>query len=309
MKIAVVGVGAMGSVYAGLLGDAGNEVWAVDRWAEHIEAIRENGLRVEGASGERTVRMSATTDAGEVGVCDLVIIATKAMHVEDAARAVRPMIGNDTTVLTIQNGLGSPQKVAAILGDDVVAVGVVGGFGASIVAPGHAHHNGWQLVRLGEMNGPVTPRLERIEKVWRDAGFTVRAFDDIHQMIWEKLICNVAFSGTCALTEWTVGEVLANDDAWAVASNCGREAYETARAKGIALDFDEPVAYVRDFGARMPDARPSMLLDHIEGRASEIDAINGAIPPVAKEFDIKTPFNETVSALVRAKETRLGLRP
>ena len=86
MKIAVMGVGAMGSVYAGLLGDAGNEVWAVDRWADHIEAIRKNGLRVDGASGDRTVRMSATTEAGEVGVCDLVIIATKAMHVEDAAR-------------------------------------------------------------------------------------------------------------------------------------------------------------------------------------------------------------------------------
>ncbi len=306
MKIAVMGVGAMGSVYAGLLGDAGNEVWAVDRWADHIEAIRENGLRVAGASGDRTVRMSATTEAGEVGVCDLLIIATKAMHVEDAARAVRPMIGNDTTVLTIQNGLGSPQKVAAILGNEVVAVGVVGGFGASIVAPGHAHHNGWQLVRLGEMRGPVTPRLERIEKVWRDAGFTVRSFDDIHQMIWEKLICNVTFSATCTLTGLTVGQVRADASAWAVASACAVEAYTVARATGIALDIDEPVAYVADFAAKIPNARPSMLLDHIAGRRSEIDVINGAIPREGARVAVPTPVNDIVCALIRARETAFG---
>src|SRR5262245_64756369 len=110
----------MGSVYAGILGDAGNEVWAVDVWAEHVDAIRRDGLTVDGASGNRTVRIDATTDPSEVGVCDLVVIATKAVNVEAAATAGRPLVGPETTVLPIQNGLGSADRVAAILGEERV---------------------------------------------------------------------------------------------------------------------------------------------------------------------------------------------
>lgn len=308
MKIAVVGTGAMGSVYAALLADAGNEVWAIDAWPEHVAAMNERGLHVEGASGDRTVRLNATTSAADAGACDLVIIATKAMHVAQAAADARDLIGADTTVLTIQNGLGSADKVADALGPERVTIGVVGGFGASMKGPGHAHHNGMELVRLGEREGPVTPRLEKVAQIWRDAGFNVRTFDDIHRMIWEKLICNVCFSGTCAITELTVGEVMANDDAWRVASGCASEAYKVARAKNIALDFSEPAAYVRAFGEKIPNARPSMLLDLQEGRRSEIDVINGAIPVAARAVGIDTPYNDVVTALVKAKEARLGLR-
>jgi 2-dehydropantoate 2-reductase len=308
MKIAVVGCGAMGSVYAGLLAAAGHEVWAIDRWREHVEAIRARGLRVEGASGDRRVALHATTDAAAPGRCDLVIIATKAMHVEEAAASARPLLGPPTVVVSIQNGLGGPEAAARVLGRERVTVGVVGGFGASIRAPGHAHHNGWELVRLGELEGPVTPRLERVAEVWRSAGFRVRCFDDIDQLVWEKLICNVGFSGTCAVTERTVIEVIEDPDAWAVASGCAKEAFLVARARGIRLDFDDPVEYVRAFGAKIPRARPSMLLDHLAGRMSEIDWINGAIPPAARAVGLAAPYNEAISALVRAKERRMGVR-
>ncbi|MBJ7333633.1 MAG: NAD(P)-binding domain-containing protein, partial [Thermoleophilia bacterium] len=116
MKIAVVGTGAMGSVYAALLADAGNEVWAIDSWADHIAAIQANGLRLEGASGDRTVRIQATTDPRDVGECELVIVATKAFDIEAAAESIRPLVGETTVVLPIQNGLGSPDRIAAILG-------------------------------------------------------------------------------------------------------------------------------------------------------------------------------------------------
>lgn len=308
MKIAIVGTGAMGCVYAGLLGDAGNEVWAIDRWVEHIEAIRKSGLRLEGKSGDRTVKIQATSNAESVGVCDLVIIATKAMHVSEAAESARSLIGPDTLVLTIQNGLGSAAKVADILGKERVLLGVVAGFGASIRAPGHAHHHAMELVRLGEMDGPVTPRLEAVADVWRKAGFAVKTFDDIDQLIWEKLICNVCFSGTCALTEMTLGQVMSDPDAWRVASGCAAEAFAVAKARGTHLDFDDPVTYVYNFGSKMPDARPSMLLDHLAGRPSEIDAINGAIPVEGEKYGVAAPFNTVVSALVRAKEKRMGLR-
>ena len=303
MKIGIVGAGAMGCVYAALMADAGNQVWAIDTWQAHVDAIAAKGLRLEGASGDRTVALGATTDPATVGACDLVIVATKAPQVEAAAAGARALLGPETPVLTIQNGLGSAAKVARILGEERVIVGVVGGFGASIVAPGHAHHNGMELVRLGEAHGAVTPRLERIAALWRDSGFRVKCFDDIDQLVWEKLICNVCYSGTATLTGLTVGEIMADADAWPIASGCASEAYRVARAKGIRLDFDDPVAYVHDFGAKIPGARPSMLLDHLAGRPSEIGAINGAIPPEALALGLEAPYNTLVSALVRAKET------
>jgi 2-dehydropantoate 2-reductase len=301
VKIAVVGAGAMGSVYAGILGDAGNEVWALDVWEEHVDAINRDGLTIEGASGRRTVRINATCDAADIGRCDLVVIATKARDVETAARHAWPLLGPDTVVLPIQNGLGSADRIASVLGEEAVAIGVAGGFGASIVGPGHVHHTGWELVRLGERNGPATPRIRQIAQVWADAGFRVQAYDAVDQLVWEKLIFNVTFSGTCAVLERTIGEVLDDPSAWQVASACGTEAYAVARARGITLDFDDPVAYARAFGARIAGARPSMLLDVMAGRPCEIGVINGAIPPAAREVGLTAPVNEVVTALVRAK--------
>ena len=289
-RIAIIGTGAMGSIYAALLADAGHDVWAVDVWPEHVAAMNRNGLRVEGKSGDRTVRLNATTKAADVGKADLVIIATKADGVEAAAQAATDILRDDTPVLAIQNGLGSAEKVANILGDYRIIQGVVGGFGASMKGPGHAHHNGMEFVRLGEYAGPKTERLEQVAEIWRSGGFKVLTFDDIHKMVWEKLICNV----------------VADTHAFAVASACATEAFTVARAKGIALDFDDPVTYVANFASKIPNARPSMLLDHMAGRRCEIDVINGAIPREGARVGVATPVNDIVCALIRAKETTFG---
>ena len=299
----------MGSVYAGLFASAGHEVWAIDRWAEHVEAMRRNGLRLEGKSGDRTVKVYATTQAKDTGACDLVILATKAMHVAAAAESAKALLGKDTPVLSIQNGLGGPDTAAGILGRERVLVGVVGGFGASMKGPGHAHHNGMELVRLGEFGGAsITPRLKQVEQTWAGAGFKVKVFDDIDQLIWEKLICNCAYSGPCGLSDRTVGEVMADPDLSKVSADCASEGYAVARKKGVTLDFADPVAYVRDFGSKIPNARPSVLLDLMAKRLSEIDVINGSIPRVGKQVGVAAPVNETVTALVKAKETRLGCK-
>lgn len=302
MKIAVVGAGAMGSVYAGLLADAGNEVWAVDVWREHVEAINAHGLRVEGASGDRTVRIKATSDPADVGPCELVIIATKAAHVGEAAKSIEPMVASDTLILTIQNGLGAAERICQYRDPDNILIGVAGGFGASVKAPGHVHHNGMELIRLGEMKGPVSERLRKVAKTWRDAGFNVKAFDDIEQLVWEKFICNVTYSGTCTVLRAPIGEVMADENAWQVALACGLEAHAAGVAKGVNFSFDDPRAYIRDFGSKIPGARPSMLLDHLAGRRSEIDAINGMVPVVAREVGVPSPTNEIIVALVKAME-------
>jgi len=303
MKIAIIGCGAMGSVYAGLMADAGNEVWAVDTWKEHVDAINRDGLRVEGKSGDRTVRLRATTDGAEVGPCDLVIVATKASGVASAARTALSMTRPDTVILTIQNGLGAADRIAEAIPTSQVMLGVVGGFGASMKGPGHAHHNGMELVRLGEMDGGETERLGRVVKVWEGAGFAARGYPDIHQMIWEKLICNCTFSGPCCLTGLTVGQILDSADVWPIARACAAEADTVARTKGIALGFDDVEAYVRAFGAKIRGAKPSMLQDHEARRPSEIDAINGAIPVEAAKIGLSAPTNATIAGLIRARES------
>lgn len=305
-KVAIVGCGAMGSVYAALMAAAGHDVYGITLWPDHAEAMEKNGLRVEGASGDRTVRVHGRTVTDGIGPCDLVIIATKAFDVEAAARAALPLLGPKTPVQTIQNGLGSAEKVAAIVGADRLAVGVVGGFGASMRGPGHAHHNGMEMIRFGAHAGLPRQLLQAGATIWEDAGFKVALFDDIGRMVWEKLIMNVAFSGTCCLTALTIGEVLASPEAWRVARGCAEEAVAVAAALGIRLDVGEPIEHVRKLGGKIPHARPSMLLDHMAARRSEIDAINGSIPRLGKPAGVATPVNEIVVSLVKARESRFA---
>lgn len=302
MKIAVVGAGAMGSVYAGLLADAGNEVWAIDVWQAHIDAINNHGLRVEGASGDRTVRLQATANPADAGECDLIIIATKADGVESAAKSVDPLLKDDSVILTIQNGLGAAERISQYRSPDNILIGVAGGFGAEMKGPGHAYHNGMQLIRIGEMTGGLTDRVEHVAKIWRDSGFNVKAYEDVHQLIWEKFICNVTFSGPCTVMQVPVGEMMANKDGWKVSIGCGLEAYAAGKAKGINFSFDDAEEYIHAFGSKMPGARPSMLQDYEAGRRSEVDAINGMVPVVAKEVGLTAPMNETVVALVKMME-------
>ena len=303
MKITIIGAGAMGSVYAGLLADAGNEVHVVDLWQEHIDAINNTGLRVAGASGDRVVtNLHAHTSPLDIGVCDLVIIATKASGVSAAADSAKPLIDPHTILLTIQNGLGAGERIKAAIHNENILLGVAGGFGASMKGPGYAHHNGMELIRVGEMEGGITKRVSKVAEIWKDAGFNVKAFEDINQLIWEKFICNVTFSAPCTVFDKNIGELMRDPHGWPVAKQCALEAFDTAIAKGINLSFDDPFAYITRFGENMPEARPSMYLDHMEQRRSEIDAINGMVPVVAKEAGLEAPYNEVISAVVRSRE-------
>ncbi|MEM1300284.1 MAG: 2-dehydropantoate 2-reductase [Pseudomonadota bacterium] len=305
-KVAIIGTGAMGSVYAALMADAGHEVWAVDAWEAHVEAMAKDGLRVEGASGDRTVRLNATTRAADAGEVDLAIIATKLDGVAAACEAIGPILGPETPVLSIQNGLGGPDMAAEALGEDRVSIGVVGGFGASMKGPGHAHHNGMEFVRIGEYAGGLTDRTARIAEIWTSSGFKVLTFDDIHKMVWEKLICNCAYSGPCTVTNLRVGEVLDNEEAATISAACAAEAWEVARAKEIAVEIEDPVAYVRAFGEKLRGAYPSMTQDHQAGKIGEIDAINGAIVREAEAFRLSVPTNRFVQQVIKARESAFG---
>ncbi len=305
MKIAVIGIGAMGSIYAGLLADAENEVWVYDIWQDHLDHIRQADLRVEGASGDRVVKNLSIIEpikAQRLQGCDLFVIATKTSGVGDAAQRIFPHVTECSVVLTIQNGLGAGDRLAEFMDTRNVLLGFADGFGASIKGPGHIHHNAINLIKIGEMSGGESERLNRIVAVWQKAGFNVRAFADINQLIWEKFLCNVTFSAPCAVFNCTLRELIETPAYWSLALGCTQEAYDIGKALGISFSFDDPIAYVTAFGRKIPDARPSMLLDHLSGRPSEIDAINGRVPVLGAKLGISTPYNETLSAIIRHRE-------
>jgi|TARA_B100000497_G_scaffold7327_1_gene7287 2-dehydropantoate 2-reductase len=303
MKIAIIGVGAMGSIYAGMLSEAGHEVWAIDPWAAHVAAINADGLRLSGASGDRVINaLRASVDISQVGQCDICVIATKASGVAAAAKAIAPVIGPDCLVLTIQNGLGADRRLAQHMPMHNVLLGVADGFGASMKGPGHAHHNAMKLIRIGEITGGISPRLSALEALFQNAGFNAKAFENINTLIWEKFLCNVTFSAPCTVYEQTVGALMEDQDHWMVALAAMQEAYRLGQAKNIAFSFEDPVAYVTAFGAQMPDARPSMLLDFLAQKPSELDAINGMVPVLSKELGLPTPVNDDLVAKVRLKE-------
>lgn len=309
MKIAIVGTGAMGSVYAGLLGKAGHEVWAIDIWQEHIDAIASAGLAVSGASGSFVVdNLHVGRVPRDAGTCDLWVIATKASEVETAAAAIAPLLEPDSMVMAMQNGLGAGERVARHLPGEHVVIGIAEGFGSSIPEPGHVHHEGMRLIRIGEMQGGMTDRVQQLEETWRAAGFNVRAFADVSVMVWEKFLCNVTLSAPCAVFDVTVGELMANPEAWKVALGCTAEAYRLGLAREVPFPFDDPLRYVTEFAATIPNSSPSMRLDHLARRPSEIDVINGQVVALSRAVGLEAPYNETLCAIVRRRESQFEAR-
>jgi len=308
MKVAVIGCGAMGSIYAARLAAVGNDVLAVDSYQPSIDQIARHGLRVTGPGYDWTVSLRAATEALPETM-GLIVLAVKAADVTAGAQQALPMLGADTPVLTIQNGLGSAQTVADIVGDHRVAVGIASGFGASLVGPGHVHHNAMRAMRFGAYSSLPFATVESIAAAWTDAGFDAAAVTDIAAMQWEKLICNVAYSGPCAATGMTVGQVMDDPEMGPVSRAAATEAWAVARASGIAIAVADPVAHVRAFGAAIPDAKPSALLDHEARRVSEIDVINGAVPRQGARVGVEAPVNATLTAVVKAVERGWGAGP
>lgn len=293
----------MGSVYAGKLAAAGNDVLAIDRSPEHVEQMNRHGLRIIGPGEDRRVALRASVTAPAEAM-DLVVLAVKAADVAAGAQQALPLLADATIVLTIQNGLGSAQTVADIVGEQRLAVGIASGFGASRPAAGQVHYNAMRAMRFGAYCSLPVPEVEALAQVWAAAGFDAAAVTDIAAMQWEKLICNVAYSAPCALTHLTVGAVLDDPDLGPVSQAAATEAWAVARAAGVAVAVTDPVAHVRAFGEQVRGAKPSALLDHEAHRVSEIDVINGAVVRYGARFGVPTPVNTTLTALVRAVERR-----
>jgi 2-dehydropantoate 2-reductase len=307
MKVAIIGTGAMGSVYAGRFRKAGHEVWAIDVWQDHLDAIASSGLTVSGASGSFVVEgIHVGNSVSDAAPCDVWVIATKAAAVDTVAAQIAPLLEPGNVVMAFQNGLGAGERVARRIPEGHIVIGIAEGFGSSIPEAGHVHHEGMRLIRIGEMNGGMTERVQQMERLWLEAGFNVRAFADVSVMIWEKFLCNVTLSAPCAVFDVTVGELMTDPEAWAVALGCTTEAYRLGLAQGVEFPFHDPLRYVSDFARTIPNASPSMRLDHLARRRSEIDVINGQVVTLSHDLGLDAPYNETLCAIVRRRESQFG---
>ena len=302
-KIAIIGTGAIGSIHAMRMSRAGYDVWAIDQWSDHVAAINEAGLRVEGPDGIDTAPdLHASTRLEDAGPCDLYLIITKASGVGSAAEAIAKSAPQHALIVTIQNGLGAKENIARHLPTENVLLGIAEGFGASVKGPGHAHYTAMRQIRLGELNGGLSNRLLKLRDIWRSAGFNANAFEDIQQLVWEKFLCNVALSAPCTVFGCGPAELRANPVWWDISLNCVREAYACGLAEGVNFSFDDPISYVTDFAAGVKNALPSMRQDYLARKPSEIDAINGMVPVVGARHGIDTPYNHMLSTIIRAHE-------
>ena len=206
-------------------------------------------------------------------------------------------------MLTIQNGLGALERVARRLPRERILLGIAEGFGASVTGPGHVAHTAMRSLHLGEPAGGISDRLRRVDEAWRLGGFPVRIHEDIVPVIWGKFLCNVALSGPCTAFGCTVAELIEpRGHRWEIGLGCMREAYRIGKAEGVPFTFDDPLLHVTRFARSLGNARPSMLLDHMARRRSELDAINGAVSHRGRIHGIATPYNDTICAVIRARE-------
>ena len=304
MKIAIIGTGAMGSIYAARFAKARHEVIAVDIWQEHVEQINKVGLVVEGPDGRITAKnVKAHTNLLNLKGCDFYIIATKALDLEKSIEHLKDQVELNSPIITIQNGLGSGDIILKHMPKNHVILGVAEGFGASIKGPGRIVHTANKQIRLGSISKRSNKsELQDIVSVWRSGGLKTEIYENIEQLIWEKLLCNVTLSGPCSIFGCNVRELKNNKEYWAFALNCMKEAYSVGLAKGIPFSFSDPIAYVSDFAERVGSAKPSMLQDFEAKKRTEINFINGAIPLLAAELKITTPFNNYVCKIIHEAE-------
>lgn len=298
MRLVVLGTGALGCVFAARLAEHA-EVWMAGAWAEGVAAVQRDGVRVhEPDGGLRQVAVRATTDPNELPRADVILVLVKSYQTLRAADwAVRLLAPNGIAV-TLQNGLDNAAKLAVAVGAERTVVGVTYN-GATLLGPGEARHAACQPTHIG-----VTPataeRVAALVTLLNRAGLEAHTAPDIEGRLWGKAVANAAINPLTALWRVPNGQACATEERCQPLTMLALEAAAVAGARGIALPFDDPVAYVKGVCQRTAANRSSMLQDVERGRPTEIDSINGVIVAEGQRLGVPAPMNELVWRLVRA---------
>ena len=299
MRIAIMGSGGVGGYYGGLLATAGQDVTFIAR-GSHLQAIRDKGLQINSVHGDFTVSPArATDDPEKVGAVDLVIVATKTYHTEEAAQAIRPMIGPGTVVISFQNGIDAAERIGSAVGMEH-SLGGATWLSAAIEAPGKiGQYSQFRRIALGELDGRITPRAEAIASVFRTTPAVVELVPDIKQVLWTKFVFIASISALGGLTRVALGEYRHVPEAREVLVEAMAEVMAVAKAKGVSLDADiigKTLAFIDESA---PDIRPSMQRDLEAGRMSELDSMLGVVVRLGREQGVPTPVMRLAYGLLK----------
>ena len=305
MRTAVFGAGAVGGYFGGRLAQAGEDVALVAR-GEHLKAIRKNGLRVKSIEGDFTVDpIQATDDPAEIGEVDAVLVAVKAWQVPDAALAMRPMVGPETSVVPLENGVEAPSQLASALGEQHVLGGLCKII-STLSEPGTISHTGISpIIAFGELDGHLSARAEKLRQAF-DRAHGVRASipPDIRVAMWEKFLFIASFSGMGAVTRAPVGVLRTLPETRQMLERAMREIVLLAQARDIDLSMEavsETMAFVDDLP---PEGTASMQRDVIAGRPSELESQNGAVVRFGQATGVDTPLHSFIYRSLLPQELR-----
>jgi len=290
MRIAVFGAGGVGGYFGGRLAQAGEEVVFIAR-GDHLQALRTHGLRVDSVKGDFVVKpVQATDDPAQVGVVDVILVGVKAWQVSEAAEAMRPLVGPETFVVPLQNGLEAPAQLAEVLGHRHVVVGLCGII-SLIAGPGHIRHAGMEpFVKFGEMDNRPSERVERLHHAFARAGENVEIPPDIQAALWMKFLFVSPMGGVGAITRAPVGVWRSVPGTRQMVEQGLQEIIALARAREIALPEDAIGTVMAMFDSLPPEGTPSMQRDIMEGRPSELNAQIGVVVRFGQEAHVATPL-------------------
>jgi 2-dehydropantoate 2-reductase len=300
MKFLVVGPGAMGSLFAARLKIAGNEIALVDYDKDRAQKITEQGIKVTGISGTYAVRIPTVVGAAPFAP-DFILICVKSTDTRAAGQGASGSMGPETMVVTLQNGLGNMEILAEIFGPGKVLGGVTAQ-GATLLDEGMIRHAGegeTVIGTTGREDGPV----QKLVSVMNQAGFKTRSADKVEELIWGKLVINVGINALTAITRLKNGRIPAIKGTRAVMEAAVEEAVSVARARGVQLPYEDPLAMVIGVCEATRENVSSMLQDVLKERATEVETINGAIAREGDVLGIPTPVNRTLTELVNAIQT------
>ncbi|HEU0252364.1 MAG TPA: 2-dehydropantoate 2-reductase [Pyrinomonadaceae bacterium] len=296
MRIAVFGTGGVGGYFGGRLAHAGEDVTFIAR-GEHLRAIKATGLKVDCLKGDFVVfPAKATDDVSEVGEVDLVVVGVKAWQVPEAARAMRPLVGPNTTVLPLQNGVDAASQLVAELGADKV-IGGLCRIVSFVVGPGHIRHAGYiPSIIIGELDNHRSRRIERIEEMFKQADVAISIATDIQVALWTKFLFIASFSGVGAVAHAPAG-VIRKDPKWrSLMLKAMEEIYALAQARGVKLPPDSIDTVMTSVDSLPEDATSSMQRDIAAGKPSELEAQNGAVVRMAREAGVEVPTHALIHA-------------
>lgn len=306
MKIAVVGPGAMGCLFAVYLAEAGHEVRVLDHRPERAKQLSDQGLFAEGVRGEHHQRVLVSVLAEDLADSELILVCVKSYHTREAIAAVSSAMNPKAHVLTLQNGLGNIETLAEAVGLDRVFGGVTSQ-GATALAPGRVRHAGLGQTIIGAAIGHGQEEaLGRAAGALHQAGIETRIDNRVESLVWSKLMVNVGINALTALTRLRNGQLLDYPGTVSCMEKAVSEMLAVAEALRIPLIHDDPVAQVKAVARATAGNVSSMLQDVLAGRRTEIDSINGAIVKRGHCLGLATPVNETLTVLVRTLESSYG---